>query len=172
MLESLSPEARRVLEGARDHALAHLHNYIGTEHVLFALIASEREAGPLARYGVTLEAAVGKAMQSAAWVTDADALRAVGISPEDVRARLLDDFHVSVHIAGLTSWSHPDSVEAALVPRVRTVMELAAAAAGDEEVGRRHILWALLEEDGGLGVRILERLGVPLGELQAELGTG
>jgi hypothetical protein len=54
-------------------------------------------------------------------------------------------------------------------PRTRTVLAMAQAAAGNEPVTRDHLLAAMLDEDGGLGVIILDKLGVELAQLRAEV---
>jgi ATP-dependent Clp protease ATP-binding subunit ClpA len=87
MFDSFTPPARAVVMGAQQQAKQLGHNYMGTEHVLFALPAAEQAAGGgvLSQRGVTLRAAQAEAAtRSAAWTTDATALRAVGIDPAAV----------------------------------------------------------------------------------------
>ncbi|WP_246066307.1 Clp protease N-terminal domain-containing protein [Geodermatophilus aquaeductus] len=61
-------DARRVLELTFRTALRLGHNYVGTEHLLLALLDAEEGAGPLASLGVTravTEAAVAEALAAA-----------------------------------------------------------------------------------------------------------
>jgi ATP-dependent Clp protease ATP-binding subunit ClpA len=61
--------ARKVLELTFREALRLVHNYIGTEHVLLALLEAEDNDGPLRRLGVDksgVEAALAAALQSLA----------------------------------------------------------------------------------------------------------
>jgi ATP-dependent Clp protease ATP-binding subunit ClpA len=48
--------ARKVLELTYREALRLGHNYVGTEHILLALLELEDGDGPLSRLGVTKEA--------------------------------------------------------------------------------------------------------------------
>ena len=49
-------EAKQALELTFGEALRMGHNYIGTEHILLALLESEADDGPLARLGLGKEA--------------------------------------------------------------------------------------------------------------------
>jgi len=51
-----TPRAKKVLELALREALSLGHNYIGTEHILLALLELEDRAGVLAELGVEKEA--------------------------------------------------------------------------------------------------------------------
>lgn len=52
MFERFTDRARRVVVLAQDEARALNHNYIGTEHLLLALLETEDETGVLTRLGV------------------------------------------------------------------------------------------------------------------------
>ncbi len=79
-----------------------------------------------------------------------------------------------MQIGGLTA-SEPDPALPAelarVTPRTRTVLEMAEHA-GAEDITCDDLLAAMLDEDGGLGVIVLERLGVLLPDLRAEVGVG
>ena len=52
MFERFTDRARRVVVLAQEEARLLNHNYIGTEHILLALLESEDADGPLHRLGV------------------------------------------------------------------------------------------------------------------------
>ena len=92
------------------------------------------------------------------------ALRSMGVDPSaivrDARAALGTD----IKVQGLAP---PTSI--AFTPRAYKVLHLAIGIAATAPVEPRHLLLALLEEDGGLAVVVLDRLGVDLPALQAAL---
>jgi hypothetical protein len=139
----------RMVERAQQWALRLWHNYVGCEHLLLVLA----DDGALARYGVTT-ADVERELraQIAGWVSEADALRAVGLDPAGVKASVRRSFGADVRIQGIDR-----SPLFALTPRAQAVL---GAAATDADV-----LPAMIREDTNLGVVILERLGVPLDDL-------
>jgi ATP-dependent Clp protease ATP-binding subunit ClpA len=67
-------DARKVLELTFRTALRLGHNYVGTEHLLLALLDVEGDAGPLAALGVTrtaTETAIAEALAAAVRSADA-----------------------------------------------------------------------------------------------------
>jgi Clp amino terminal domain, pathogenicity island component len=176
MFERFTPDARAVLESTTGCAISLGHNYIGTEHLLLALVAAEEAAGggPLTKRGVTRDAVVREIRsQLASHVTDAEALRAAGVDPQALHDGA-GQLGVDVQIGGLTPYEPGEGVPkelARVTPRTRTVLAMAEQArAGD--VTCNDLLAAMLDEDGNLGVIVLERLGVSLPELRAEVGVG
>lgn len=173
MFERFTPEALAVVASTPTHAIRLGHNYVGCEHLLVALVAAEeaRGAGHLVARGVTVDRTEGVIREYVATIpNEADALRNVGVDPRAVRdaaGRLGAD----VRIGGLTPYEPDPSVPAELqrvTPRARTVLRMAEDAAADE-VTCDDLLAAMLDEDGNLGVVVLEKLGVPLDDLRAEL---
>src|SRR2546425_740440 len=96
MFESFTEQAKAVIiDGSQAQAAALGNNYVGTEHILLAILAAEQAtgAGPFRRQNVTREAAVEKVTAALeAWysVSEADALRSVGVDPRsgDGRRRI------------------------------------------------------------------------------------
>ncbi len=85
MFERFTPEARAAVQSTTAYAIGLGHNYIGTEHLLLALLGAEDAAGggPLTERGVTRDATEREIRsQLDAHLTDADALRAVGVDPQ------------------------------------------------------------------------------------------
>ena len=97
MFERFDHEARQVVSRAFDEAAALGHGYVGTEHLLLALLGGPGgvAAEVLAAAGLTaadvraaLEAEVGPAVTPG----DAAALRAIGIDLDEVRAAIEASF--------------------------------------------------------------------------------
>jgi hypothetical protein len=145
-------DARRVVVLAQQEARALGHNYLGTEHVLLGLLAAPDGAA-------------------------ARALAGLGVSPERVRARLLE-------IVGRGEGTEPAACARAsappelpkwsmcLTPRTKRGFELSCRAAdrlGDADVGTAHLLLGMLDEGEGIGPTILAKLAEP-GRVRAQLG--
>jgi hypothetical protein len=86
------------------------------------------------------------------WVSEAEALRAVGLDPGAVKDSARRTLGTDVRIQGI---DRPPLF--ALTPRARAVLDSAPTDAD--------VLSAMVLQDTNLGVVILERLGVPLDEL-------
>ena len=167
MFEQFSPAGKAVCEATRPLAISLGHNYVGTEHLLLALLEAEERSGdgPLLARGVTF---VSAREQALAWlagvVSEADSLRSLGVDPGAVATEAKTALGVEVRIQGLER-----PVEIALTPRVFKVLHLAVGIAATAPAEPRHLLQALLEEDGGLAVIVLDRLGVDLPALHEAL---
>jgi hypothetical protein len=136
MFEKFSDDARRVVVLAQEEARLLDHNYIGTEHLLLAMFHTD--VG-----GVGLEV-----------------LASAGITYQ----RAYDQV---VEIIG-RGGSAP-SVHVPFTPRAKQVLELSlreALEVGDDELRPEHILLGLIREGTGVGVRVLEALGVDLSQLR------
>lgn len=97
MLERFTSGAREVVTAARGNALRLGHRWIGCEHLLLALSASDSQAGLILRgQGVTPERVRVEAVRLAGAgrgvslfdVLDADALAAIGIDLDAVRGKV------------------------------------------------------------------------------------
>jgi ATP-dependent Clp protease ATP-binding subunit ClpA len=173
MFDQFTPPARAALESTMGIAIGLGHNYIGTEHLLLALIGAEALAGggPLTERGVTRDAAE-REIQSllASHLNDAQALRAVGVDPQALQTGA-ERLGVGVSIRGLPGAQPAANVPqelSRLTPRTRTVLAMAERASPDD-VTCNDLLAAMLDEDAGLALFVLERLGVSLPELRAEV---
>jgi ATP-dependent Clp protease ATP-binding subunit ClpA len=173
MLERFDPDARALVQGTVVHAMRLGHNYVGTEHFLLALVDAEERAGagPLVDRGITV-AAVEREVRAhlGSAPTEAEALRAVGVDPEALRAAG-ERIGAQVRIGGLTPIESDPSVPAELsrvTPRARTILAMAEEAT-DDDVGRDELLAAMLDEGANLGVVVLERLGVSIEELRTAI---
>ena len=194
MLERFTTSARQTVMGARTEAIATGRAYVGTEHMLIALLDVDR--GPayqvLTEAGVTaasVRADLDRRIPPAAdplGPGDAEALRAIGIDLEAVIARVeaafgegaLDD---EPEVDGgkrrrlfgrgrrepVGTRRHPR-----ITPRAKKVLELALREAiyrNDHEIRSEHILLALIREGEGLAAQILTDAGLSLAELRTRL---
>lgn len=122
--------ARRSVEFAQDAAIALDHNHVGTEHLLLGILEE----------GSNLAIKV---------------LEALAVSPDDLRARLLDHIRRGEK-AGL---------QPQVTPNARAALELALAEAaklGHNYVGCEHLLLGLIREPEGLAGSVLRQLGLEL----------
>ena len=176
MFERFTSGARRVVELAQDEAQALRHVHIGTEHLLLGLLAEEHgiAARTLRDAGVTA-AAVRQCVQRRAdsflGGQDADALRAIGIDVEHVRARVEESFGPGALDRALSGRCRPGASRwhIAFSARAKKVMELSLREAlhlRHNYIGTEHILLALLREGEGLGAQILAESGVRFDDLR------
>lgn len=186
MFERFTTSAREVVAGAQAHARQLGHPYIGTEHLLLALLGPG--TGPagavLRRAGVEpgrVRDDIDRLIGTAPGVLtgkDAAALRAVGIDLEAVVACV----EQSLGPDALASPSCPpprrgllgrrpnrESASPRFGPRTKKVLELSlreALALRHSSVGAEHILLALLRQGDGLAVTILTDAGLDLHQLR------
>jgi ATP-dependent Clp protease ATP-binding subunit ClpC len=135
VFERFTDRARRVLTLAQEEACALHHSFIGTEHILLGLIEEGDGLG-------------------------ARALRSLGISTEDVRAKVEEIVGGSVSTPGA---SPP------FTPRSKKVLELALREAlqlNHSYIGTEHILLGLVREGNGVATTVLVELGVELGRVR------
>ena len=177
MFERFTAGARTVVEQAQAEARSLGHGYVGTEHLLLGLLADNHgiAARALAQAGVTAEGfrsdVAGRVADALVTGADAEALRAIGIDVEQVRARVEESFGPGVLDRALSGgcrrgasrWHIPFSA------RAKKVMELSLREAlrlRHNYIGTEHILLAVLREGEGLAARILAESGVRLDDLR------
>lgn len=132
----VSDPARRVLAKAFEEASRLIHNYVGTEHILLALLHDCDS-------------------------TAAGVLRSLGVVPEAVRQQVEEIIGVGTPALIVFGLAEPSP----LTPRARKVLELArheAARLGDRAVGTEHVLLGLIAEGEGVAAQVLVRLGADL----------
>jgi ATP-dependent Clp protease ATP-binding subunit ClpA len=197
MFERFTTSARETVRGAHDEAKAERRRYIGTEHILIALLDVDR--GPaytvLTGAGMTADSVRVDAQRlvpppaQALGPADAEALKAIGIDLDAVIARVEGTFGAgalrpaddepSATRRGLFgrgrrgpeggTTDHPH-----FTPRVKKVLELSLREAlhrNDDYIGAEHILLALIREGDGLAAKILTDAGLSLAELRARLDS-
>jgi prophage maintenance system killer protein len=138
LFQRFSPPARQVVAAAQEEARSLRHNYIGSEHILLGLL---REGDGVA----------------------AQALQAVGISPETARQEVLE---IIGHGQQMPSGHIP------FTPRAKKALGLALHESLDLNhlyIGTEHILLGLLREGDGVASQVLTRLGASHGRLQEQV---
>jgi ATP-dependent Clp protease ATP-binding subunit ClpA len=178
MFERFTDEARAAAVAADGHAAALRHGYIGTEHLLLALLDDPRtRAGRvLADHGITgewvrdeVERIVGLGEPD----LDADALATLGIDLDAVRERVEQTFGPGAlaRRRGRRRRSAGASARP-FTPRAKKSLELAlreAVARGDSVIGGEHLLLGLLREGDGVAARILAARAVSRATVLAAL---
>jgi ATP-dependent Clp protease ATP-binding subunit ClpA len=92
-IEPFSPEAAAVYATAMEHAHRLGHRYLGSEHLLLAVASADHPAGVILRdHGVTPERVEQEIRAGLFGGLDRDALAAIGIDLDTVRARAEESF--------------------------------------------------------------------------------
>jgi Clp amino terminal domain, pathogenicity island component len=134
MFERFTANARRAVVTAQEEARGLNHNYIGTEHILLALL---RHPDPLPNE----ESAIAPAV-----------LEEFGMSREGVREEVIDKVGIG---KGKAKTGHIP-----FTPRAKKVLELALREAlqlHHNYIGTEHILLGLIREDEGVAVQIMRK---------------
>ena len=141
---------QQLIDRARTEAFQLGHNYVGTEHVLLAVI----DANPnlVAPYGISnTDVRQGVLTEITRIVEERTAAKPF---VDSVRKTTREQFGVD---------APPAFVLGSPTPRLANIL---ADAASDQD---NDVLAAIIDEDSNLAVIVLERLGVPLDELRASL---
>jgi ATP-dependent Clp protease ATP-binding subunit ClpA len=192
MFERFTDQARGVVTGAQDEARQLRHRYIGTEHLLLALLADNagiastvlRDAGAYPeQMRADIQAAVGGGHRGPLGVTDAEALRAIGIDLDAVRSKIEETFGEGAleppHTCqprrrGLFRSKQeaphgPVGGHIPFTPRSKKVLELSLREAlhlKHNYIGTEHILLGLIREGDGLAAKVLTEAGLSLEDLR------
>ena len=140
MFERFTESARKVILLSQKEAKNLRHNYIGTEHLLLGLIAENE--GLAAKVLKERNVTLERARQ--------ELVKVLGPVPENEK---------NIEILGYT-------------PRTKRIFELAIVEArelNNNYVGTEHLLLGLLEENEGVAIVVLNRLGLNLKELRNSL---
>jgi ATP-dependent Clp protease ATP-binding subunit ClpA len=129
-----------ILERAAGETRKLRHGYIGSEHLLLALLV-----GAGSRAAERLDAAGGRYGDIRALI-----VRIVGLGDEDIADQQILPYTPNAR---------------AVVRRIRSEAERS----GTEAIGSEHILRAVLRRRDSLAVRVLENCGVDVGALADEL---
>jgi ATP-dependent Clp protease ATP-binding subunit ClpA len=192
MFERFTDQARQVVITAQVQARTLRHDWIGTEHLLLAILAQPTtlSARALHGHGLTLERAsrlVQEALSDGSRQLDAEALRAIGIDLDSVRASVeasfgegaLDPASVEARFGG--AGQEPAGRRARrgglfghvrFSARAKKALELGLREAirlRQNRIGDAHLLLGLLREGQGLAALVLTRAGIDLAELRDEL---
>ena len=184
MFERFTQDARRVVVGAQTEARGLGHGWIGTEHLLLAVLsdAGSPVAAALHGVGLTPDKVRAEVRRQLGPVDDGAALAGIGIDLDEVRRRVEDRFgpgalEGSPVVPVRRRWSlrlrrrSPAACSAAppgpghipFTRRAKKALELAlreAMAAKSREIRTAHLVLGLMREDG-LAARAVTALGVP-----------
>jgi ATP-dependent Clp protease ATP-binding subunit ClpA len=173
MFERFTKDARQVVVGAREQARVLGHRYVGTEHLLLALL---EDSGPraLRDTGLTpdgVRASLQRNLGQPGGLTEADvaALERIGIDIRAVQAKIEESFgpgalepEAPPTRYGLFGRKVPFEP---FSPRSKKVLELALREAirlKHNWIGTEHILLGLIREGEGLAAKIMVDAGVDL----------
>jgi ATP-dependent Clp protease ATP-binding subunit ClpA len=190
MFERFTDQARNVVKGAQVEARELHHRYIGTEHILLALLAEGsgmaatvlRDAGVFPeQVRADVQAAIGPRREPLGQA-DAEALRAIGIDLDAVREKVEETFGEGAlepplacppQRRGIFRRAQPARVASPghipFTPRAKKVLELSLREAlrlKHKHIGPEHILLGLLREGEGLAAMVLSDAGVSLDDLR------
>ncbi|MEV4874380.1 Clp protease N-terminal domain-containing protein [Streptomyces syringium] len=189
MFEQFTKEARFAVIQAQEEARGLAHTWIGSEHLLVAVAAQEGAPGAatLARLGIT-PAACRAALTPAGPLDagDAEALRALGIDLDAVRARAEERFgpgalgsreEEPVKKRGLPFGRRRGGAKGArshipFTPRAKKALERSlreALARKDHRIGLEHVLLGVLHPDDAVTAGVLRRLGTDPATVRAGL---
>jgi ATP-dependent Clp protease ATP-binding subunit ClpA len=163
------PAARYLAAGA-DEALRLGHSYVGTEHLLLALVHDPHGGATrvLMELGVTAESIENSAFLAEVWAPriDADALATLGIDLTVVRERIEETFgHGALERSG--GLEPASGTIQCIAPRLKEALGAAVDRAGGEPVRDEHILLGMLSVPESLAARTLAELGVSLEAVEA-----
>ena len=185
MFERFTVRARQTVKGAQQQARQLGHSYIGTEHLLLALLADDGgiahevlvEAGT--NYERVLTAVTGIEYTKVDAVDDAAALESIGIDLNAVKAKLEEAFGPGVldePLPAKRGWfglrrPQPGVGHLPFTPRSKMVLELSlreALALKHNYIGTQHLLLGLIREQG-LAAKILADQGIDFKSLRHKL---
>ena len=175
MIERFTTAARQTVVGAQDEARQLHHNWVGTEHLLLALLAQEgtASAAVLARHGLTHDsAAESVAAYLGGDALDADALTTLGIDLDAVRSSVEATFGPgALDRSGPRTGDEPGG----RIPfngRAKKVLELSlreAIALKSRSITDAHIALGLLREGQGLAMKVIHDRGIDPADLRRDL---
>jgi ATP-dependent Clp protease ATP-binding subunit ClpA len=186
MFERFTTQARTVIVTARDEGEQLHHRYIGTEHLLLALL-NDGSGIPYTvltaagldhdRVRADIERIVGLGRRTFD-DGDVEALHAIGIDLPAVQAKIEELFGPGAldppapePRRGLLRRRTPRQPRGRFTPRSKKVLELSLREAlrlGHDYLGPEHILLGLLREGEGLAAQIVTGAGLTIEELRRQ----
>jgi ATP-dependent Clp protease ATP-binding subunit ClpA len=175
MFERFTTAARDVVVGAQHEREEFGHPYVGTEHLLLGLL----NEGTGGAYAVLRRAGVNRIQvredvrrylrQGPLGDADAEALKAIGIDLNEVRAKVEETFGPGALRVPASPKRGFFQKPGRFSMRARKVLELSLREAirlHDNFIGPEHILLGLIREGEGLAVKIMVDRGVRLPDLR------
>lgn len=174
----LAPVIAELFEAAQAEAIAFRHSFIGTEHVLLALLGRTDEAGRALRQlgldagGVRADVRriVGEGPRPEE-VFDADALRAIGIDLDVVRERVEAEFGGGALERARQRRGTCGGAAFGVSPRLKRALERAQreVAARDADLSAATVALGLAQQRDSVAARILDVHGISPERLCAAL---
>ena len=177
MFERFTDDARNAVVAAQREASALDHGWIGTEHLLLALLAdADGRGGRVLRdFGVDVawarsevERIVGRGEPD----LDADALATLGIDLDAVRERVERTFGAGALSRRRCRRGLMTGGALPFTARAKKALELSlreAIAMGDDHIGSEHVLLGLAREGDGVAGGILRSRGIDRDAVRAAL---
>jgi ATP-dependent Clp protease ATP-binding subunit ClpA len=175
MFERFTTAARQTVVGAQDEARQLHQNWVGTEHLLLALLAQEGSASAavLARHGLTHDsAAESVAAYLGGDALDADALTTLGIDLDAVRSSVEATFGPGALDANGQRTGDEPSGHIPFSRRAKKVLELSlreAIAMKSRGIADGHIALGILREGEGLAMKLIADRGIDTAALRRDL---
>ena len=178
MFERFTHDARQTVVLAQQQARDLRHGWIGTEHLLLALLAQPGTKAGRVLTGHGLDhASVTEAVRSylGGDGLDADALITLGIDLDAVRERVEATFGPGAlddRAPGCRDRKGEDAGHIPFTPRAKKVLELSlreALALAHRHIEAGHILLGLLREGEGLAMKVLYDRGVDPVDLRRDV---
>jgi ATP-dependent Clp protease ATP-binding subunit ClpA len=176
---ALAPLVAELFAAAQVEAIAFGHDFIGTGHVLLALLERDYEAGralcelgldaPTVRRDVRRLVGDGPARESA---LDAEALARVGIDLDAVRERVEATFGEGSLERARRGEGRCGGAAFAVSPRLKRALESARSEAAEShrELTAAHVLVATARQRESVAARILDSHGLSLSRITAQFG--
>ena len=177
MFERFTDEARNAVVAAQREASALDHGWIGTEHLLLALLAdADGRGGRVLRdFGVDVAWARGEVERIVGRgepELDADALATLGIDLDAVRERVERTFGAGALSRRRCRRGLMTGGALPFTARAKKALELSlreAIAMGDDHIGSEHVLLGLAREGDGVAGGILRSRGIDRDAVRAGL---
>jgi len=178
--EAVAPVVAELFAAAQVEAIAFRHDFIGTEHVLLALLKRDDEVGralrelgldiPSVRRDVQRLVGAGPAPET---VFDGDALARVGVDLDAVRERVEATFgEGALERAGRAGGRCGGGTAFGVSPRLKRALESARCDAAErhEEPAAADVLIGMARQRDSVAARILDSHGATLSRVIAAFG--
>jgi len=177
MFERFTDEARNAVVAAQREASALDHGWIGTEHLLLALLADADGRAARVLRGFAVDAAwargeVERIVGRGEPELDADALATLGIDLDAVRERVERTFGAGALSRRRCRRGLMTGGALPFTARAKKALELSlreAIAMGDDHIGSEHVLLGLAREGDGVAGGILRSRGIDRDAVRAAL---
>jgi len=174
MFQRFSPDCRRVVGRAQALARQQGHPFLGTEHLLLAVLddADGYTVAALRSTGIDTEEIRRRILSIIGDPLDAQALTSLGIDLQ--RVRQITEEHFGTGALESAGRATPLTGHLPLTRRFKTVLELSAHSArrlGQQTITPEHLMLGILDEGGGIAVRALTDVGVRVTDLRRTIAT-